>query len=129
MIGKIILASRALHFYSRFYGWETGLILARGGLFEWTRVEDCTLCVVRIGRFNPGLYYRKVLGLRACGCTTMVSVLGWMIVCAIGGLRKKERARAKSRTSSFAHLYMPKDYFDFAIYPLNLYVIVGIEYI
>ena len=82
-------------------------------------------------RANPGLHYRRVPGLRACGCTTMVSVLSWMIVCAIGSvcLRKREKARAKLKTSSFAHLYMPKVYFDFTICPFSLHVIVVVEHI
>ena len=46
-----------------------------------------------------------------------------------GGLRKRERARAKLKTSSFAYLYVPKDYFDFAICPFSLHVIVGVEHI
>jgi len=38
-------------------------------------------------------------------------------------------ALPKLRTSSFAYLYVPKVYFDFAICLFNLYVIVGVEYI
>ena len=64
-----------------------------------------------------------------CNCTMMVLVLGWIIVYAIGGLRKRERARAKLRTSSFAHLCVPKVYFDFAICPFSLHVIVVVEHI
>ena len=106
-----------LHFYSRFHGWETGLVLARGGLFEWTRVEDRTPCVKGAGVTRVWLY-DDGFGAWLDDC-----------VCDWWCLRKRERARAKLRTSSFAHLCVPKVYFDFAICPFSLYVIVGVEHI
>jgi len=59
----------------------------------------------------------------------MVLVFGWIIVYTIGSLKKKKRIKAKLKILFFAYFYMLKVYFDFAIYPFNLYIIVVIEYI
>ena len=53
----------------------------------------------------------RVFGLGTYGCA--IGLVVWMIICVFGGvyLRKRERARAKLRTLSFAHFCVPKDYF------------------
>ena len=70
-----------------------------------------------------------MLGLCAYNCIIIVLIFSWIIIYIISSLKKRKKAKAKLKTSSFAHLYIPKVYFNFTIYRFNLHIIIIIKHI
>jgi len=94
-------------------------------------VENCILYIVHISRFNPNLYYKKVLKLYIHNCTTIILIFSWIIIYIINNiyLKKIKKIKAKLKTLSFIYFYILKVYFNFTICLFNLYIIIIIKYI